>query len=169
MKRSGLILIALLAALLFAGCKDHAVNKLKRQMKPLAEAYLKTEHITNYDSLTIDRVDTITEMDYAQFGLFYLIEMETDNLNQYEIAIQEGNRQRMDSLAINLNKISTSKADFEDLIENGELKEDEILLFMVSGHYRKDNNPETVFFFVTADKRNLYTLDPFDDNLLYKD
>lgn len=169
MKRSGLILIALLAAILFAGCEDYAVNKLKRQMKPFAKSYLKTERVVGYDSLTIDCVDTVTEMSYTRMNVEFLNQMEASYQEQYEQAVREDKGQTLEVISLYLNEIGRTKADFEDLMDSGDLKETGVLLFMVTGHYVKDNERVPLIFFVTADKRKLHTLDPFGDNLLYKD
>ncbi len=169
MKRTGIIIMALIAAISFAGCKDYAVNKLKRQMKPFAKSYLKTERVVGYDSLTIDCVDTLTEMSYANLNIQLLGEMEAAYQAQYDQAAQEGKGQTLEYLSLYLNEIGKTRADFEDLMESGSLKSDGILLFMVSGHYVKDNERVPFIFLVTPDKRKLHTLDPFGDNLLYKD
>ncbi|MBR0304241.1 MAG: hypothetical protein IJQ94_01185 [Bacteroidales bacterium] len=169
MKKSGLILIALLATILLAGCKDYAVNKLKRQMKPFAKSYLKTEKVVDYDSLTIDCVDTLTEMSYANLNIQLLGEMEAAYQAQYEQAAQEGKGQTLEYISLYLNEINNTRVDFEDLLESGSLKSEGILLFMVSGHYVKDKERVPFIFLVTPDKRKLHTLDPFGDNLLYQD
>lgn len=169
MKNYRLILLALLATILLAGCKDYATNKLKRQMKPFAKSYLKTEKVVDYDSLTIDCVDTVTEMSYARMNVEFLNQMEASYQEQYEQAVREDKGQTLEVIGLYLNEIGRTKADFEDLMDSGNLKETGVLLFMVTGHYVKDKERVPIIFFVTADKRNLHTLDPFGDNLLYKD
>ncbi len=169
MKKLFLFAFSILIVCSFSGCKNHAANKLKRQMKPFAKSYLKTERIVGYDSLTIDCVDTITEMGYARLNVELLTQMEASYQQQYEQAVSEDKGQTLEYLSLYINEIGRTKADFEDLMENGDLKEDGILLYMVSGHYFKDNERVPFIFFVTADKRKIHTLDPFGDNLLYKD
>ena len=122
-----------------------------------------------YGSLTIDCVDTITEMGYARMNVEFLDQMEASYEEQYAQAVREGKGQTLEVLSLYLNEIARTKVDFEDLMDNGDLKETGVLLFMVTGHYVKDNEEVPFIFFVTADKRELYTLDPFGDNLLYKD
>ena len=68
-----------------------------------------------------------------------------------------------------LNEIIKISNDFKDLMENGQLKTNGVLLYMVTGKYLKDNNAEEFMFIVNADKKTLHTIDPFGDNLLYKD
>lgn len=169
MRRFFIIAASILIACSFCGCKNYATKKLKREMKPFAISYLKTERVVDYDSLTIDRVDTITEMGYAQYSIYYLGQLEADYSAQYEEALIEGRSQKAEVLRLYLNEIGRTIDDFKDLMESGELKEDGILLYMVVGHYWKDNERVWVNFFVTADKRKIYTLDLFNDNLLYKD
>ena len=95
--------------------------------------------------------------------------MEASYQAQYDQAVLEDKGQKLEYLHLYLNEINQTKTDFEDLMDSGDLKEDGILLYMVSGHYWKDNERVPLIFFVTADKRKIYTMDPFGDNLLYKD
>ena len=169
MRRVFIIAASILIACSFCGCKNYATNKLKREMKPFAKSYLKTERVVDYDSLTIDCVDTITEMGYARVNVELLNQMEASYEAQYDEAMTEDRSQKLEYLRLYLNEINQTKADFEDLMENGDLKETGVLLFMVSGHYVKDGERVPLIFFVTADKRKIYTMDPFGDNLLYKD
>lgn len=169
MRKVCIIAVSILLACSFCGCKNYATNKLKREMKPFAKSYLKTERVVDYDSLTIDCVDTITEMGYARVMVELLNQMEASYQAQYDQAVLEDKGQKLEYLHLYLNEIDQTKTDFEDLMENGDLKENGILLYMVSGHYWKDNERVPLIFFVTADKRKIYTMDPFGDNLLYKD
>ena len=79
----------LLGALVFCNaCKDTEVYKLQRKMKPLAKVYLQEENIKDYKELTIECVDTITEVGYAQLTLEMLQGMAAEAEEQY--ANQEG-------------------------------------------------------------------------------
>lgn len=169
MRRTGLIAAALIATVAFAGCKDYAANKLKRQMRPFAKSYLKTERVVGYDSLTIECVDTLTEMGYARLNIELLGEMEAAYQAQYDRAERAGKGQELEYLGLYLNEIGRTRDDFEELAESGGLKDHGILLYMVTAHYVKDNERIPLIFFVTPDRRKLHTLDPFGDNLLYQD
>lgn len=169
MKKISIIALSILLACSFSSCKNYAEKKLKRQMKPFAKSYLKTDRVVGYDSLTIDCVDTITEMGYARMNVEFLNQMEASYQEQYEQAVRADKSQTVEYISLYLNEIGRTKADFEDLMDSGDLKETGVLLFMVTGHYVKDNERVPLIFFVTADKRKLHTLDPFGDNLLYQD
>ena len=169
MRRFFIIAVSILFACSFCGCKNYATNKLKREMKPFAKSYLKTERVVDYDSLTIDCVDTVTEMGYANMNIEFLNQMEDNFRSQYEQAALEDKTQTMEVIKVQLNETIRTRDDFEDLMTSGDLKGTGVLLFMVTGHYVKDGERVPFIFFVTADKRNIYTMDPFGDNLLYKD
>ena len=55
------------------------------------------------------------------------------------------------------------------MIDNGDLQSEGVLLFMVTGAFKKDGKDQDFMFLVTPDKKSLHALDPFGDNLLYKD
>ena len=152
------------------GCKKLSnADKLKKSMKPLAKEYLKTNGITDYDSLKIDFVDTVTEMGYANLNSELLEQMEYAYQEQYNEAIANNDLKKADPIQLYINEINRTKADFDELMQSGELKSDGILLFMVTATYFKDGKGEPTIFMVTPDKKALYTLDPFGDNLLYQD
>lgn len=169
MKRYFTFVVILFIAIGFVGCKNYATNKLKREMKAFAKSYLKTERVVGYDSLTVDSVDTLTEMSYAQLNIIMLNEMAADYQNQYDEAAKQDRGQKLEYLSLYINEIERNLEDFENMLESGELKDSGVLLFWVTGHYVKDNERKDFYFFVSPDKKKLYTLDPFNDNLLYKD
>ena len=138
-------------------------------MKPLAKEYLKNEKVTNYKHLTITCVDTMTELGYAKMNTELLTGMQQSYEQQYEDALAKGDTRVSNALEHYLQEIIRTNADFEDLMDNGQLKADGVLLYMVTCKYLKDNKPEEFMFLVNADKKTLHILDPFGDNLLYKD
>ena len=76
---------------------------------------------------------------------------------------------KVDAISRYLNETNRTKADFDDLMESGDLKSDGILLFMVTGAYYHGGQAEELMFLVQPDKKTLHTLDPFGDNLLYRE
>lgn len=169
MKRHIILILSVLSLISFSGCKNHAANKLKRQVKPLAKEYLKNDHITDYDSLNIECVDTVTELSYAKLNSELLANMATAYEAQYEQALQERHDKDLHYLELYINEINRTKNDFDELMESGSLKADGILLFMVTGNYVQNGEHIPFMFMVNPDKKTLHTLDPFGDNLLYKD
>jgi len=57
----------------------------------------------------------------------------------------------------------------DELIENGDLLTQGVLLFMVTGNYSKGGENQEFMFLVNPDKKSLHYLDPFGNNLLYKE
>lgn len=165
------ILPILLVALVicFGGCKKKSeVDRLKDTLFPLAKEYLKAEKIEHYDSLKIDCIDTLTELSYANLNIFSLEQMANSYEEIYNDAVVN-NSNNVESIHLQLNEVNRVKADFEELIENGDLKTEGVLLFFVSGTYYVQGQAEPFSYFVYPDKKTLYTMDPFGDNLLYKD
>lgn len=155
----------LLGALVFcSACKDTEVNKLQRKMKPLAKAYLQEENIKDYKELTIECVDTITEVGYAQLTLEMLQGMAAEAEEQY--ANQEGDHSTEVQYLL-LKDIYRTQEDLEALLDGGSLSSKKILLYMVTSSYTTGGKQRQKFIFlVNSDKKSLYTLDPFGDNLL---
>jgi hypothetical protein len=156
-----------MAILLFAGCQKMAQNKLNRQMKKMAKVYLQQEEITSYKDLTIKCVDTLTEYGYAKLNS----ELLADMAEAYERMYWDDSDDsvRHEAIGLYLREIQRTKADFDDLIDNGDLLTEGVVLFMVTGNYLKDNENQDFMFLVNPDKKSLHSLDPFGDNLLYKD
>ena len=167
MKHLHRILFVLAAILLFAGCQKMAQNKLNRQMKKMAKTYLQQEQITDYKDLTVSSVDTLTEYGYAKLTS----ELLGDMANAYEQMYWDDadDTARREVIGLYLKEIQRTKADLHHLIDDGDLLTEGILLFMVSGDYQKDGKKQDFMFLVNPDKKSLHTLDPFGDNLLYKD
>ena len=166
MKRTPFFLLAI-TVILFSGCQKMEQNKLNRQMKKMAKVYLEKEEIKDYQNLTIKCVDTITEYSYAKLTSELLGDMEGMYEQMYWDESEDTAKREV--IGLYLNEIRRTKADFEDLIDNGDLLTEGVLLFMVTGTYQKDGQDLDMMFLVNADKTSLHELDPFSNNLLYKD
>ena len=165
-----LSIILATSILLLAGChKKSEEEKLKDAMKLCATEYLKNDGITAYDSLRVDCVDTVTEMGYAKLNSELLAQMADAYQALYEEAVNDDDISKVDAISLYLNEINRTKNDFDDLMESGDLKADGILLFMVTGAYYHGGQAEDLMFLVQPDKKTLHTLDPFGDNLLYRE
>ncbi len=153
----------------FTACNNHDEKKLQRQMEPLAEEYLANEKISGYDELTIECIDTLSDLSYATLSTELLKNMEAAYQMQLDQAYANNDEQAQ-YLQLYVNEINRTIEDFYDLIGNGDLQRDNILLYMVTGSYQTaDKKKEEFMFLVNPDKKSLHTLDPFGDNLLYKD
>lgn len=161
------IIILLTAVICLTGCQKMEQNKLNRQMKKMAKAYLEQEEITGYKDLTISSVDTLTEYGYAKLNS----ELLGDMANAYEQMYWDdsGDSSRHEAIGLYLREIQRIKADMDELIDDGDLLTEGVLLFMVTGDYQKEGEKQEFMFLVNPDKKSLHTLDPFGDNLLYKD
>jgi len=161
------ILILLTAAICLAGCQKMEQNKLNRQMKKMAKEYLKQEGVTDYKKLSIATVDTLTEFGYAKLNSELLGNMEEVYEQMYWD--DSGDTARHEAIGLYLREIQRIKADMDGLIDDGALLTEGVLLYMVTGKYQKDGETQEFMFMVNPDKKSLHTLDPFGDNLLYKD
>ena len=161
------ILILLTAVICLAGCQKMEQNKLNRQMKKMAKVYLEQEEITGYKDLTITSVDTLTEYGYAKLNS----ELLGDMAEAYEQMYWDGSDDsaRHEAIGLYLREIQRTRADFDELIDDGDLLTEGVLLFMVTGNYQKDGKKQEFMFLVNPDKKSLHTLDPFGDNLLYEE
>ena len=153
-----ILTLLLLCALVCTSCKDHATNKLQRQMKPLAKQYLAEDQVRGYSDLTIKCVDTLTEVGYAQLNLELLGNMEAANAESgYSPEVQN----------LMLKDIHDIQQYLEEALAEGILDSKDALLYMVTGNYLTPKQQEQEFiFFVNSDKKSLHTLDPFGDNLV---
>ena len=168
MTSSKQIFVTLLSVMLcFTGCQKMQQNRLNRQMKRVAKTYLEQEEVKDYQNLTISAVDTLTEYGYAKLNTELLQDMESYYREMYCDASDDTDRREV--IGLYLNEIIRTEADFEDLIDNGDLQTTGVVLYMVSGNYQKDGQDQQFMFLVNPDKKTLHNLDPFGDNLLYKD
>ena len=156
-----------MAVICLSGCQKMEQNKLNRQMKKLAKTYLQQEQITDYKDLTISSVDTLTEFGYAKLTSELLGDMEGAYEQMYWDDADDTARREV--IGLYLKEIQRTKADLDDLIDDGDLLTQGILLFMVTGNFQKDGKKQDFMFLANPDKKSLHTLDPFGDNLLYKD
>jgi hypothetical protein len=133
----------------------------------MAKVYLEQEEITGYKDLTITSVDTLTEYGYAKLNSELLGDME----EAYEQMYWDGSDDsaRHEAIGLYLREIQRTRADFDELIDDGDLLTEGVLLFMVTGNYEQKGEKQEFMFLVNPDKKSLHTLDPFGDNLLYKD
>ena len=161
------IIILLTAAICLAGCQKMEQNKLNRQMKKMAKVYLEQEEVSDYKNLTIKCVDTLTEFSYAKLNSELLGNMA----EAYEQMYWDGSDDsaRREAIGLYLREIQRTRADFDELIDNGDLLTEGVLLYMVTGNYQKGGEQQEFMFLVNPDKKSLHILDPFGDNLLYKD
>ena len=159
--------ILVLTLILFTGCQKMEQNKLNRQMKKMAKVYLEKEEVKDYKDLTITCVDTITEFSYAKLTAELLGDMEGMYEQMYWDESEDSAKREV--VGLYLNEIRRTKADFEDLIDNGDLQTEGVLLFMVTGSFQLDGQKQDMMFLVNSDKKSLHELDPFSNNLLYKD
>lgn len=159
------VAVLLLAALfLLCNCKNYSQNKLKRDMKPLAEKYLQEENITGYKDLTIECVDTVTEIGYAQMTLEMLRGMEYTYENDYHHVTDEKESDALYHILLDIERITNES---EELLESGSLSSEKILLYMVTSSYQTSENlKKTFYFMVNPDKKSLHTVDPFGENLI---
>lgn len=164
MKRHLFFCLFLVTTVFLSGCSDHATNKLKRQMKSLAKEYLKSMEISDYDELTIECVDTLTELGYAKLTTELLTNMQQAYQEQLGATTDDATTTE---LLVNLSEISSVADELEERIDNGDLKTSGVLLYMVTGTMVDKNKDKQEFMFlVNSDKKSLHNLDPFGDNLL---
>ena len=166
MKRPRIFLLVL-TVVLFAGCQNMEQKKLNRQMKNMAKLYLQQEEITDYKNLSVASVDTLTEFGYAKLNSELLGNMAEVYEQMYWD--DSGDSARHEAIGLYLREIQRVKADMDELIDDGDLLTEGVLLYMVTGHYQQDGETKEFMFLVNPDKKSLHTLDPFGDNLLYKD
>lgn len=162
------IIVVLLAALVcLGGCQKMKQNKLNRQMVKMAKTYLQAEEIAGYKHLVVTSVDTLTEFGYAKLTSELLGNMEAAYGQMY--MDDSGDTSRREAIGLYLRETHRIKADMDELIDNGDLLTEGVLLYMVTGKYMKDGGDQEFMFLVNPDKETLHTLDPFANNLLYKD
>ncbi len=138
-------------------------------MKSLAVQYLQQDQITDYQDLKIQCVDTVTEFAYAALTNELITNMEDAYQRQYDSAIVRDDERLSNTLELYLREMERTRNDINDLMVNGDLQSKGILLYMVTGSYNKDGADHDFMFLALPDKKTLHTLDPFSNNLLYKD
>jgi len=159
-------LLLLLAVISLTGCQKMRQNKLERQMGKLAKTYLQQDEIKDYKNLEITSIDTLTEYGYAKLNSELLGNMA----EAYEQMFwEESDSNKREVIGLSMRETQRTKQEMDELIENGDLLTQGVLLFMVTGNYSKGGENQEFMFLVNPDKKSLHYLDPFGNNLLYKE
>lgn len=154
------IYIILFALLLVAFLIFIFVNPFKKKgfdYLAKAEAFLATEQIT-YDSLAVDRVDTLTEMKYARMTVELLEQMRDD----YEYAqYSEPDEHRRSIIAMQVNEIEDSLVVFIDKINAKTVSETQVVCYLIYAHYCQ-GEAKVPFTFFLDPVGEFYLYDPFN-------
>lgn len=117
------------------------------------------------DSASVTTIDTLSSMGYARLMMEMLESMQFDLEYQFKDALFTGN----DSLA---NEIEFSMMEIDDMSEfffvasnDPQTPNRDLLLYMVSALFYKNNATEMMHLFITPDFK-IHHLDPFNHNLL---
>lgn len=121
-----------------------------------AVAFLVTEQV-DYDSLAIDRVDTLTEMKYARMTVEILEQMRDDYENaQY----MEEDPHRRNIIAMQVSEIEDSLVVFIDKINAKAISETQVVCYLVYAHYCQADAKIPFTFFLNP-MGEFYIYDPF--------
>lgn len=121
-----------------------------------AEEFLTTEQVA-YDSLAVDRVDTLTEMKYARMTVEILEQMRDDYENaQY----MEEDPHRRNIIAMQVAEIEDSLVVFIDKINTKTISETQIVCYLVYAHYCQGEAKIPFTFFLNP-MGEFYIYDPF--------
>lgn len=154
--------IVLCCACLFYCCSKE--RTMQRDFIKLAKQSLQDDNVTGYNNLKINCVDTISDLAYAKLSSELLSNME---VAYEEMLYKDDSREEV--LTLYLNEIRRTRSEMDALIDDGDLQTDNILLYMVTASYNLNNQANDFIFMVNPDKKTLHTLDPFGNNLLYKE
>lgn len=121
-----------------------------------AVEFLVTEQV-DYDSLAIDRVDTLTEMKYARMTVEILEQMRDDYENaQY----MEEDPHRCNIIAMQVSEIEDSLVVFIDKINAKAISETQVVCYLVYAHYCQADAKIPFTFFLNP-MGEFYIYDPF--------
>lgn len=156
MKKIYVILFVLLLGvsvvfIIFNCFKDKGLNYEEK-----AKTFLQNESIS-FDSLAVDRVDTLTEMKYARMTVELLEQMRDD----YEgLQYAETDAHRRDILALQVNEIEDSLLVYIDRINTNTASTTNLVCYLVYAHYYLEKEEFPFTFFLTPDGE-YYNYDPF--------
>lgn len=121
-----------------------------------AKEFLATEQVS-YDSLGVDRVDTLTEMKYARMTVEILEQMRDDYENaQY----MEEDPHRRNIIAMQVAEIEDSLVVFIDKINAKTISETQVVCYLVYAHYCQGEDKIPFTFFLNP-VGEFYIYDPF--------
>lgn len=121
-----------------------------------AKEFLATEQVS-YDSLGVDRVDTLTEMKYARMTVEILEQMRDDYENaQY----MEEDPHRRNIIAMQVAEIEDSLVVFIDKINAKTISETQVVCYLVYAHYCQGEDKIPFTFFLNS-VGEFYIYDPF--------
>ena len=172
MKKIGFIL-CLMVFLYECNKKAETTDKEKNQeatfqenIQKCAEEYVQTElGISDANSITVNRVDTLTKMSYAKLVLEMLENMEYQYKRLYDEATLSNNDADIASYGSSLQRISKQTNYFRSIDDNESADNTQLLLYWIYGSYNRNGQKEDFMCFATPDFK-LHILDPFEDNLI---
>lgn len=156
---------AVIVLAVFFSCKKKNTQQLLfENIHTAASDYLQD---ISFDSLVIKSIDTITAMNYAAIMLEMLEKMEDDFTLRYREAIIFQDDDDIISIEAELNEIEKGKEFFFLAINQGNLNDTNILLYISHIEIYKDGLPELIILFMTTEF-TVYEMDPFNNNLIDK-
>ncbi len=154
--------------LFFGSCHKKSEKDLfQEQIQNFACDYAKNElQVNDADSVVVNLVDTVTEMSYAKIVLEMLENLEYQYKTMYDKATINNDDKNLQYLEMYLRQISTQVDYFRSVEGTGDLDNQKLLLYLISGSYYQNGTKEDFICFANPDF-TLHILDPFADNLLY--
>lgn len=164
MRRFYPVFVLLLFVLLAVSCREKRTESqiLHEKIQNTAKLYLQDLPV---DSVTIQHMDTLTELGYAKIMLEMLENMKEEYNILYKQAVANQDERTMNEIEHFQEEIRNEIEFFFVKMNSEEIDDRQLKLYMVSATYFENGNGTPILFFTTPEG-NLHELDPFDDNLL---
>lgn len=164
MRRFYPLFVLVVLVLLAVSCREKRTESqiLHEKVQNTAKLYLQDLPV---DSITIQHMDTLTELGYAKIMLEMLENMKEEYNILYKQAVANQDERTMNEIEHFQEEIRNEIEFFFVKMNSEDIDDRQLILYMVSAAYFENGN-STPFLFFTSPEGNLHELDPFDDNLL---
>ena len=145
----------------FSHCKK---QQPKDNFIILAENYLTNElHVAHFDSVIIEKVDTVYESEYAEIMTVILQQMNAEMLMNYQTVLQDGDDEKTAQIEKELDEIAAAGEYWESYVANMPEGRGPLMYYLLTATYYTQNTADQFQFFVTAEKDNYHILAPLEE------
>lgn len=149
---SGFVILLLLLIGIF-GYKPFQKYNLRRKINKVAIEYVKDVLLVqNYDSIKIEKYDSISDLGFAKISLEMLEQMKANYDFMYQDALMSGESdEALDQLVYQTKQIEVEMAEQYNMANSEKTNTKNLRNYLVYATYYKDGAPTQFLFLITPD------------------
>lgn len=160
---AGIVVVVLLLAAYF-GYKPYMKWMLRKQINKVAVEYVTDVLlIQDYDSIKINKIDSISDLGFAKLTLELLEEMKQNYDYLYQDALMNGaSEEASDQILTQTKEVELALGEYYSISNDENTNSKNLRNYLVYATYYKLAVP-TDFIFLTTPKGKYYELNPFKE------